>query len=55
VKQYKVWIQIEEIDETGESRECDTPGAALETFETETEAYEFAEEVTARAFDIFQP
>src|SRR5688572_7836541 len=43
---YKVWIEIEEYDElTGCGNDCDAPGAALATFDTHEEAYEFAEQI----------
>ena len=46
VTTYNVWIEIEEYDElTDCSNDCDAPGAALATFDTYEEAYEFAEHI----------
>ena len=43
---YKVWIEIEEYDELTECGiDCDAPGAALATFDTYEEAYDFAEQI----------
>jgi hypothetical protein len=45
---YKVWIDIEEYDElTGCGSDCDAPGAALATFDTYEEAYDFAAQIDA--------
>jgi hypothetical protein len=44
---YKVWIEIEEFDEsTGDGTTVDTPGAALQQFESYKQAYEYACKIT---------
>lgn len=50
---YKVWIEIERYDEdTDEHYTIDAPGASVATFDSEAEAWAFAEKLTDAAEEI---
>ena len=50
---FKVWLEIERFNEkTGRSQDLDAPGAALATFVTYEEAWDYAERVTRLAEGI---
>lgn len=45
-KVYKVWIELEEVDEENEEyNRLDLPFAATREFKTETEAFNFAQKM----------
>lgn len=50
---FKVWLEIERYDEqSGKGETMDAPGSSLATFQTHTEAWDFADRLTRLARGI---
>lgn len=47
--EFKVWVEIEEVDEDGDQVEDHSDGSAVATFATLTEAQDFAAKLQAIA------